>query len=376
MKRPDSPVDPVLIEPEPIPGKGWNAGRLQCVVVAAVLTLAWTGQNGLAARGDVDRSAATFLAQTFNLSAADLRHLEAGEVLARSLDVSDDREVALLGIVRVAITPDFYAARVADVVNFKKADAVLEIGTFTESPSVESLRGLTLDRSERDHLQACRVGDCGVQLPAAAIRRFRAMNWGAAQSSEQAQSLMREVLAGVAAEYRAAGGRGLITYADGKRPTMLAHEFDGLVASDQKVLPRFPVVRRRLLQYPSVGAGDGVDVIYWSKEKLGPAKVISLTHLAIMQTGRTSPADYVITSNQIYASHYFDASLGLTVVVPGDSGPPATYIAYLNRSRLDAFDGWLGGIKRALVRRRARAAAERYLAQMRETLQRDFAAAR
>jgi hypothetical protein len=325
----------------------------------------------LAQRGAIDAAALAFLGRTFDLSAADLRHIRTGEVLARSLDAADKREVALLGIVRVAITPELYAARVADVVNFKKADAVLQVGIFDDPPTADGLRGLSLDPADRDDLQACRIGHCAMQLPADAIQRFGALNWSAAGSSEEAQRLLRDVLAGVAAAYRASGNSGLITYADSRPGTVLADEFEALVASDQTVLPRFPAVRQRLAEYPFVGDDKGVDVLYWSKEKLGPATVISITHLTIVRTASRTPAAYVITSQQIYASHYFDTSLGVTILFEGDSTSPATYLAYLNRSRLDTFTGLLGGIKRALVRRRARAAVEDYLRQVKTTLEHD-----
>ena len=53
--------------------------------------------------------------------------------------------------------------------------------------------------------------------------------------------------------------------------------------------------------------------------------------------------------------HYYDASLGLTLLVPDRSAtPPATYVVYLNRSRIDLFEGLFGGVARRLVAGRAR----------------------
>lgn len=79
-----------------------------------------------------------------------------------------------------------------------------------------------------------------------------------------------------------------------------------------------------------------------------------------------SPADYVISSRQLYASHYFDASLGLTVLARDESG---SVLAYLNRSRVDAFGGG-GGITRRIVRSRARGALIDSFAELRDRLQR------
>ena len=68
-----------------------------------------------------------------------------------------------------------------------------------------------------------------------------------------------------------------------------------------------------------------------------------------------SPVAYAIGSKQIYAMHYFDASLGLTLLVPDrTASSSAIYVVYLNRSRIDLFDGLLGGIARRLVAGRAK----------------------
>jgi len=53
--------------------------------------------------------------------------------------------------------------------------------------------------------------------------------------------------------------------------------------------------------------------------------------------------------------HYYDASLGLTLLVPDRTASvPATYVIYLNRSRIDLFDGMFGGVARRIVAGRAR----------------------
>ena len=56
----------------------------------------------------------------------------------------------------------------------------------------------------------------------------------------------------------------------------------------------------------------------------------------------------MIASKQIYATHYFDASLGLTVLVRRGEGP-GYYLMYLNRSRADALKGGFSGLRRAVV---------------------------
>jgi hypothetical protein len=76
---------------------------------------------------------------------------------------------------------------------------------------------------------------------------------------------------------------------------------------------------------------------------------------------------YVAASKQLYGSHYFDSSLGLTLLLRDDQ-PGSIVLVYVNRSRIDALDGFLGGVKRAIVRSRGKSALEDTLVRIRTRL--------
>jgi hypothetical protein len=114
-------------------------------------------------------------------------------------------------------------------------------------------------------------------------------------------------------------------------------------------------LRRHLIDYPATAHDASSDFVYWSKERVHARPVVSITHVAIVKGGETSPVDYAIGTKQIYAMHYFDASLGVTLLVRDPAARvPATYVVYLNRSRIDLFDGLFGGMARRIVAGRAR----------------------
>ena len=120
---------------------------------------------------------------------------------------------------------------------------------------------------------------------------------------------------------------------------------------------------------------DVEDIIYWSKEQLGTRGVVSVTHLAIARLTDSAPAMFAVASRQIYGAHYFDASLGLTVLLRDNaSSSPASYLVYVNRSRLDALGGMLGGLKGAVVRSRSRSAMANSLIEARDRVERRFRA--
>ena len=113
----------------------------------------------------------------------------------------------------------------------------------------------------------------------------------------------------------------------------LAPEFcDFLTQSPQRVFPKVE------------------EFLYWSKESFGLKPVISVTHVSIDQL----PDQTWIASKQIYASHYFDASLAITLVADDstDLSGGSIYLVYVNRSRIDLLGGIFGGLKRRLVRGR------------------------
>jgi hypothetical protein len=164
-------------------------------------------------------------------------------------------------------------------------------------------------------------------------------------------------------------------YADQTDALDMPQEFLALTRSGLDGLDRFPSLRRHLLQYPERPAADARDVLYWSKERVGRRNVASITHLVVARTAGDSPADYAIGSKQIYGTHYYDASLGLTFLVADRTSlSPVTYVAYVNRSRVDVFGGVFGKITRKVVTMRARTTVSDQLAQLQRTLEPQFVA--
>ena len=319
--------------------------------------------------------ARAFLTGSIDLTQSDLQRIDSGQVFSRTLEVRDRREVATLGVVRIKMTPEFYVERLADIVNFKRDEAILQIGKFGNSPDIGDVADLTLDESDISGLRGCRVGDCDIQLSAEAIERFRRdVDWKRPDAPRQANALMREILIDYVVNYRKAGMAASMRYADRAEPVNLAQEFISLADSETGVWRRFPGLRRHLFEYPAEDTAGAIDVLYWSKEAIGRRGVVSITHLAISHTAAESAAAYAIASKHLYATHYYDASLGLTILVRDDSAPsPACYLVYVNRSRVDVFDGIFGGIARRLVTSKARSTVSNQLTRMQGILEHQFA---
>lgn len=307
-----------------------------------------------------------FLRNVFGFTNTDIREIAEGRVAVRSLDTEDGREIAIVGAIRMPISPEQYITQLKDIVAFKRHEAVQQIGVFGTPPQVGDVAGLTLDADHVDDLRDCRPGDCDIQLSRAAIAKIAAVPWSGPDAESQANRVMRELLTEVASNYRRQGDSTLMVYENDDEPISVADEFRLMTAAAPAVLQLFPALNRHVQQFPS-GTASGIDdVFYWSKEDVGPKVIISVTHIAISAIA-DGPVAFAAASKQLYGSHYFDASLGLTLLLRDDQ-PSSTVLIYLNRSRIDALHGFFGGLKRAIVRSRARSAMEDTLTRIRTRL--------
>ena len=313
-----------------------------------------------------------FLTAAFMLSTAELGQVDRGQIITRTLATKNAREVATLGVVRVRTTPEHYVERLRDIAAFKRTDDILQIGTFSSAAREADVAPLVIEDADLKRLRECRVGDCAIRLSSGAIERVRReIDWRTTDASPHASRLLRQLLVSYVAGYQQRGGAAAMEYAGTSPPLNVGREFASLVDADTSTWTYVPRLRSHLLEYPAAAGDASSDFVYWSKERVHGRPVISITHVAIVPGDGKSPVDYAIGSKQIYAMHYFDASLGVTLLVRDTSASgPSTYVVYLNRSRIDLFDGLFGGVARRIVAGRARTLVGEQLGR----LQRDFAA--
>jgi hypothetical protein len=342
------------------------------VATAALLVPLVTAGSSSSDR-DVARA---YLAATFGLTAGEFAKIDAGEVFAKGTAAGDARDIATFGIVRARITPAFYVERLADIASFKKDDAVVQIGVFGRPPALGDVQALSLDEPDLRSLRECRVGRCGLQLPAETIHRFRSeVDWTRGDAQQRANRLIHQMLVDYVTRYQQAGATASMQYADRDDVINVRNEFLSLASSDAGGWGHFSPLRRHFVEFPGAAAPDARDLVYWSKEIVGRRTVASVTHLAILPCASESPAAFAVGSKQIYGTHYFDASLGLTVLVPDpSSASPATYVAYLNRSRVDVIGGMFGGVAKRIIASKARSTVADQLGRLRTRLEREFAA--
>jgi hypothetical protein len=301
----------------------------------------------------------TFLGKYLHFSQAELFEMKQGNIIVKLLPTQVKQEVAVFGVVRIDVPREFFIARVRDIENFKKSTAIPEVKRFSNSPRLEDLEDLTIDPMDMGSLKKCSVRHCDVKLPAEVIERFRSeINWSAPNYKEQVTMLTRHVLLSRVQAYMSDGNAALGHYDDKKYSLDLVGEFRGLLDQSPYLTEYVPELDRYLREYSQTNLQNLESFVYWSEEKYGYGlkPVVTITHTSIYKQEGVTGEPIIIASKQIYADHYFEASLGLALLVEAtdNEATPRFYLMYLNRSRADALRSSFAFLVRGTIARHIR----------------------
>ena len=324
-----------------------------------VIALACVNAALLAAvDSDIDVAIRGVLTRYLRFTTSELADLQAGKVVKHGLDSTAAGEVGVVGAVRISAPKGKFLTRVRDITRFKSGPDVLQIGRFSRPPTIDDLASLTVDAADFD-VRACRVGNCGVRLPAAVIQQLeREIDPRAPDAQQQAAARFKQVLLDdVTAYVNGSPGR-FEQYDDGARPIRPLDEFDSVLRSSPGLDALVPGLSDHLKNFPASRLPDAEDFLYWSKERFSMAAFITVTHVTIVCP---SAAMCVMTTKDVYSSRYIDASLAISIATDSLETPSAFYLVYGNRSRANALKGGFSSLKRAIVERRARGSLEQYL---------------
>lgn len=342
--------------------------------VSSVLTLAVAALILLATESQPVRPAVEdpfdFFRPSLVLDASERRRMDGGEVVVRTLP-GHGHEVTVFAASVLRADPEALVHWTRAIAALKKSAFVIGTRRFSEPPVLDDLDALTLDPSDVEALRTCEEGDCPVKLAAGEIARLRAVGRAPGPETNAAvQQAFRTVVLARLYRYRAEGLQGLPPYVDSSKPVLPAEAFGALLARSPYIARNAPSLADWLERFPQVECPDVESFFYWSKEHFGAGKrVISVTHVAIVRVNDRlrSPA-VIVVGKQIFATHYFDSGISLTVVLRGSPDGP-NYLAYVNRSDLDILGGVFSGLKRAIIERRVRRDAPRILEGVRKRLE-------
>jgi len=286
------------------------------------------------------------LSEKASFEATDFAALQLNQPVVRSIPTSEKAEIAVSGLVEIRAVAEEFLRTYRDSMTSKNNPAILEIGSFKRKPSLSDLETLSLEKEDIEDLKECVVGECQVKLSAAMIQRFsKEIDWDAADYAAKVNNLFRQMLFEYVKDYRARGEAALIEYNDKRDQVSLAAE--------QSALNSAPSYVNDFINDSKAGLQLLEDTLVWSKIKFGLKPVIAINHISIYKRNHDVGPQVLIISKQIYANHYFNASLALTAFVRVPDAPNGAYLVSENRSRADGLDGPFGKIKRGVVEKKA-----------------------
>ena len=299
------------------------------------------------------------------ISAENISRLDRGEALGKLVETGDDRDLALMGAVRLTIPKQVFLNWYRKVENYKSSPLVGEAVRLHTPPRPADFEKFAIDPSEFKGLKSCVPGRCGIKLSAAQIARGqKELDWSTPNVAVQAQALLREILLEYATAYMERGDEALPKYQDRPETLDTRQVFLQLLQGSPYFRSLSPELATRLQHYPGVGPSPSDDeLFYCTRERygFGLKPLLNLTHVIIHQP---SPDVAVIVAKQMWASHYYDGSLAITVLVDAH---PGTYLIYINRSRIDLLQR--SGFKRALVNRFAPGATRKEVLALKRTVE-------
>jgi hypothetical protein len=306
-----------------------------------------------------------FLHDTMGFSAGDIQNIESGRAVARQMKTRDAADINIFGAVRINGAIDAFLHQLRDIDALERKLGILQVGKFHEPPLLSDLDGLTLDQADVDALADCQPGDCGLQLSARALAQLRTeVNWQAPDVKAQVDKLFRQLLFDELQAYRTGGTAMLGPYADRNDTLSRADEFRLLSAKGDMPLD-LPELMYYIRSYPKAWLPGASDFFYWNKGEFGLKPTVRLNHVTIYPIAGPGMPDalrYIVATTQVYADHYFSATLELRSVLDDASAPgKGFYLFYTTKSRVSGLTGLMGMLIRPLVKSRARSGMERYL---------------
>jgi hypothetical protein len=313
------------------------------------------------------------LSEMAAFSADDLSALDQGKIVVRSLVTKDDREIGVIGVVRVQTSPGITLSEFTDGLTQKSNKSLLATGRFGGPPTLEDLRNLSLDKNDVGNLQKCSTGDCKLRLSDDLIERLRTqVDWNSAQSGTQANQLFQQDILEFVVDYLKRGDQALAHFDNDKNESPLADQHRTLQDETPILDWLAPDLAKYLGSFPRVDLKNVQTSLDWSKLTFGLKPFVTVTHASSYSRLSEQGPIFIIAVKQIYASRYFDSSLTLSMLVrTAVNGSVNEYLVFTNISRSDALGGVLSGLKRTMAATEAKDRAKDLLERAKTRLEAD-----
>jgi hypothetical protein len=294
-----------------------------------------------------------------------------GKAVAKVMESRTPDEVFVFGSAYIRSTPEKYLKLASDIDALRNLPSYLAIRKFSDPPQLSDFDGFTLEADDIKQLKNCEPGKCEVQLPTDAMDAFKqSVNWSAPDAANQANRLAQKTALEAIRRYTQGGNAALGTYMDKHHPSVVAETFTSLL-SRSKALPVYlPELQRYLLEYPQAQSENIQSEFYWEKVNFGLKPTLRIVQALVYRDSHSPHPVYAVAVKQLYASHYFESALDLTVCVRDQENPDrGFYLITLKGSQQAGLTGLKGGIVRKVAVDKTRSSLERALGAIKKRLE-------
>lgn len=303
------------------------------------------------------------------LSEDQISAIRSGKAVAKIVNTHTPDEVLVFGAVYVEASPESYLKLATDLDSLRKLPSYLAIQSFSDPPQPSDLGSFLLDEHDIRELKSCKAGHCDVQLPTEAIDDFqRSINWSAPDAADNVNRLAQKMALQALLDYMQGGNAALGAYRDKDHPAVVAETFASLISRWDALPVYLPELNEYLLEYPKAKSDNVQTGFYWEKVNFGLKPTFRIVQRIVYRQANQTEPSYAVAEKQIYASHYFQTALDLTVCAK-DAERPGFYLITLKGSKQAGLTGFKGGIVRKVAVDRTRSSLERVLMTVKQKLE-------
>jgi hypothetical protein len=297
--------------------------------------------------------------------------IRSGKAVAKVIDSRTPDEVFVFGSVYVESQPEKYLKLASDMDELRKLPSYLAIRKFSDPPQLSDLEGFTLDADDIKQLKHCEPGKCDVQLPAEAMDAFKqSVDWSAPDAANQANRLAQKMALEALDRYTQGGNTALGTYLDKHHPAVVGETFASLLGRSKALPVYLPELECYLLRYPQAQTNNIQSEFYWEKVNFGLKPTLRILQAVVYRDSHSPDPAYAVAVKQLYASHYFETALDLTICVRDPANPgQGFYLITLKGSEQAGLTGLKGGIVRKVAVDKTRSSLERALGAIKQKLE-------
>ena len=310
-----------------------------------------------------------FFREFVGLNEDQIGTIRSGKALAKVIESTNPDEVFIFGSVYVRATPESYLELATNIDGLRKLPGYIAIQSFSDPPQLLDLDGFILGHQDIEDLRNCKPGHCDVQLPTEAMEEFKqAINWSAPDVDARVNHAARQMALQALLDYTRGGNTALGVYRDKSHPAAVAETFASLITRLGALPVYLPELNEYLLDYPNVKPENVQAGFFWEEVNFGLKPTFRIVQRVVYRGA--SPADpvYAVAEKQLYASHYFETALDLTVCVK-DAQQPGFYIITVKGSKQAGLTGLKGSIVRKVAVDKARSSLERVLLSTKQRLE-------